>query len=395
MNVYLRSIAEQLGAVGIDVDVFTRATHPGVPQIVTVSNSFRVIHCNAGPYEGLAKEDLPTQLVAFTRAVLEFERTSEVRYDVLHSHYWLSGQVAWLLHDLWEVPWVHTAHTLASVKNSYLAQGDTPEPESRRICEQQIVDHADALVVNTSAEYDDLIVGYDAEPSHIHVITPGADIECFTPGSDRATERTRRELGIPLRDRVVGFVGRLQRLKGPQVLLRAMAQLMRENPGAALRVVFCGGASGAGPDSREALEELAVELGVASKVRFLSPRPAPELAYLYQALDVVAVPSYNESFGLVALEAQACGTPVVATRVGGLPIAVDEGTTGLLVDGHDPQEWARVLGQLLFDDARRIRMGEDAPAHAAGFSWAASAEATAELYRSLSGHQRYAGAHES
>lgn len=383
MNVYIRNIAARLGELGVDVDIFTRATSWSQPEVVDVSSGLRVINCVAGPFEGLAKEDLPTQLVAFTGSILAFVRDHGLTYDLIHSHYWLSGQVGWLLCDLWNVPWVHTAHTLAAVKNNYLAAGDRREPESRRIGEQQIVDNADLLIVNTESEVDELISNYDADATSIDVVAPGADIECFTPGTDRATERTRRELGIPLSAKVIAFVGRLQALKGPQILVEAAALLAKRNPDQQVTVVICGGSSGSGRDSLESLQNLARDLGIDRCVRFLPPRPPEALVTVYQAADIVAVPSFNESFGLVALEAQACGTPVVATRVGGLPIAVNEGESGLLVDGHDPEDWARALEQLVVDDERRTAMAEYAPSHAAKFTWQVAAERMKVLYEGL------------
>lgn len=383
MNVYIRNSAIQLARLGVEVDIFTRATRPLQGEIVDVAAGVRVINCVAGPYEGLPKEALPTQLAAFTGSVLAFVKANELSYDLIHSHYWLSGQVAWLLRDLWGIPWAHTSHTLAAVKNNSLAAGDVREPESRMICEQQIVDNADLLIVNTDAEAQDLKLGYDAKGANIQVVAPGADIEQFTPGSDRATERCRRELGISFRTKVIGFVGRLQRLKGPDVLLRAVAELLNRHPGLQLSVMVCGGSSGAGENSLDAMRQLAQSLGIAGSVRFLAARPPEELVAVYRAADVIAVPSYNESFGLVALEAQACGTPVVATRVGGLPIAVEDGRSGLLVDGHNPKDWADTLESLILDDDRRIAMGEYAPTHAAKFCWSATAEALLQLYEQL------------
>lgn len=388
MNVYVRNIASHLAARGVLVDVFTRSTRASQSEIVEVEPGFRVINCIAGPFEGLPKESLPTQLAAFTGSVIAFVRAEGVRnadvtasvctrtgagvYDLIHTHYWLSGQVGWLLRDLWGVPLVHTAHTWAAVKNLGLAEGDTPEPESRRICEQQIVDNADRIIVNTREESAALVAAYDADPDRLAVVTPGVDVERFTPGSDRATERARRELGIPLRAKVIAFVGRLQVLKGPHVLLRAAAELIRRHPEQNIRVVICGGPSGTGLERPDELHDLAETLGVSGYVRFLSPRPPEELVTVYRAADIIAVPSYNESFGLVALEAQASGTPVVAARVGGLPLTVTEGSSGLLVDGHDPQDWARALETLVLDDDLRITMGASAPRHAAAYSWDAT-----------------------
>ncbi|MGO3458296.1 D-inositol-3-phosphate glycosyltransferase, partial [Corynebacterium casei] len=308
MNVYVLSIATQLARKGVDVDIFTRATRPSQGEIVEIEPHLRVINIVAGPFEGLSKEELPTQLAAFSGGMVQFIKCNNLFYDLIHSHYWLSGQVGWLLRDLWGIPFVHTAHTLAAVKNAYRAADDSPESEARRICEQQLSDNADVMVVNTEDEKRELIAHYDAQECHIDVITPGADTDLFTPGTDRNTERSRRELGIPLHTKVVAFVGRLQKFKGPEVLIRATAELFKRDPHRNLRVVICGGASGEASNV-QSYHELARELGVAHRIRFLDARPPQELVAVYQAADIVAVPSYNESFGLVAMEAQATGTP--------------------------------------------------------------------------------------
>lgn len=411
MNVYVLNIARQLAKQGIGVDIFTRATRSSQPEVMQLAENLRVINIIAGPYVGLEKESLPTQLVAFTGGIVQFVNKEARRpetahlgqsgkaghtgqtgqashpgtacqspYDVIHSHYWLSGQVGWLLRDLWGISLIHTAHTLAAVKNAYRSADDTPESEARRICEQQLVDNADTLVVNTDEEARDLIGHYDAEPSKIVVVPPGADLELFTPGTDRNTERSRRELGIPLHTKVVAFVGRLQKFKGPEVLIRATAELFRREPDRCLRVVVCGGPSGSAA-SPDYYHNLARELGVAKCIRFIDTRPPEELVSVYQAADIVAVPSYNESFGLVPMEAQACGTPVVAARVGGLPIAVADGETGTLVDGHDPSDWADALADLLDDDDTRIAMGQAAVGHAAQFSWAAAVDKLVDVFQ--------------
>ncbi|MDK7181086.1 D-inositol-3-phosphate glycosyltransferase [Corynebacterium riegelii] len=386
LNVYVHNTAIQLARRGVEVDVFTRATRPSQGEIVQAEDGYRVVNIVAGPYEGLEKEDLPTQLAAFSGGVVQFARANSVDYDLIHSHYWLSGQVGWLLSDLAGVPLVHTGHTWAAVKNAYAA--DASESEARRICEQQLVDNAEALVVNTEDETMQLARFYDVNPEKIDVVSPGADTQLFTPGTNRNTEMARRQLGIPLHAKVVAFVGRLQDFKGPQVLLRAMGEVARRRKvDAPLRVIICGGASGAGA-SVERYHDIAREEGIACITRFLGPRPPQELVSVYQAADVIAVPSYNESFGLVAVEAQATGTPVVAARVGGLPLAVADQETGLLVDGHGSAAWADALELLLADDSLRITMGRTATGHAAKFSWAASAQRLIEVYEeTLSGFE--------
>lgn len=381
MNVYVLNLARELAATGIEVDVFTRATRPSQGEVVRVSDGLRVVNVVAGPYEGLAKEELPTQLAAFAGGVVQFARQENRDYDLIHSHYWLSGQVGWLLRDLARVPLIHTGHTWAAVKNAAQKQtgGDSPETEARRICEQQLVDNADALVVNTADEIDQLSHHYDVDPSRIRVVTPGADTRLFTPGTNRNTELARRDLGIPLDSQVVAFVGRLQEFKGPQVLLRAVAEIVERDPERNLRVILCGGASGS-DSSVDCYRALAHKLGLSRTVRFLGPRPPEELVDIYRAADLLAVPSYNESFGLVAVEAQATGTPVVAARVGGLPLAVADGETGVLVSGHEAEAWADAIAGLLDDDARRLAMAEAAVARAARFSWSESAASLAQVY---------------
>ncbi len=387
MNVYVLELARQLARRGVEVEVFTRRTASDQPPVVEDpggAGGVRVRHVAAGPYEGLAKEDLPGQLCAFTAGVLQAgARHAEDHYDVVHSHYWLSGQVGWLTADRWDVPLVHSMHTMAKVKNAALAEGDAPEPAGRVIGEQQVVDAADRVVANTGAEREDLLTLYGADPAKVVVVPPGVDLATFTPEPGRAA--SRRRLGLPADADVLLFVGRIQPLKAPDLLVRAAAALLREQPWRRerLRVVVLGGPSGSGTAHPRSLAELVHDLGLDDVVRLSPPTPRAELADHYRAADLVAVPSYNESFGLVALEAQACGTPVVAAAVGGLRVAVDDDPlsgTGVLVPDHDPRTWARALAGLLDDPARRAAMGERAARRATGFGWGATAEATLDVY---------------
>ncbi|WP_432418614.1 D-inositol-3-phosphate glycosyltransferase [Corynebacterium breve] len=379
MNVYILNMARELGKQGIQVDVFTRATRPSQGEIVQVTPNFRVVNIVAGPYEGLSKDELATQLAAFAGGIVQFVRQEDVRYDLIHAHYWLSGQIGWLLRDLWEIPLIFTGHTWAAVKNAHRSANDSSESEARRICEQQLVDNADVLVVNTDDEINELCTHYDVDASKIDVVTPGANTKLFTPGTNRNTENARRALGIPLHAKVIAFIGRLQEFKGPQVLIRAAAELLERDSYRNVRIILCGGASG-NQASVEYYCQLARDLGVAQIIRYLEPRPPEDLVAVYQAADIVAVPSYNESFGLVAIEAQATGTPVVAAKVGGLPVAVADGETGLLVNGHGAEAWANALETLLDDDSLRIHMGQRGVTRAARFSWEVSAEEMAKVY---------------
>ncbi|MER7461108.1 D-inositol-3-phosphate glycosyltransferase [Micromonospora sp. NPDC126480] len=386
MNVYILEVARRLAAADVEVEIFTRATSGDLPPVVEMAPGVHVRHVTAGPLEGLTKEELPGQLCAFTAGVLRAEASRPPgHYDLIHSHYWLSGQVGWLAKERWGVPLVHTAHTLAKVKNAQLAAGDRPEPKARVIGEEQVVAEADRLVANTKVEAGDLLERYDADPTRVAVVEPGVDLARFRPAPgdrERARVAARRRLGLPERGHVVAFVGRIQPLKAPDVLIRAAAALRERDPALAgeLTVVICGGPSGTGLDRPTALIELATSLGVADQVRFLPPQTGDDLPDLYRAADLVAVPSYNESFGLVALEAQACGTPVVAAAVGGLVTAVRDQVSGVLVDGHDPVDWARSLARLLPDVAARTALSRGAERHAANFSWDRTVSTLLDVY---------------
>ena len=258
------------------------------------------------------------------------------------------------------------------MKNRLIAAGDRPEPRARVIGEEQVVAESDRLVANTRFEAQDLVDFYDADPARVEVVQPGVDLDRFRPGPpDRA------RLGLPAHGKIVAFVGRIQPLKAPDVLISALAAMTDPD----VTVVICGGPSGSGLDRPTSLIELAASLGVADRVVFLPPQTGDDLAALYRSADLVAVPSYNESFGLVALEAQACGTPVVAAAVGGLVTAVRDGVSGVLVDGHDPQDWAKVLDTLLAAPRHRHELSIGAVTHAADFSWDRTAEGLLRVYR--------------
>jgi D-inositol-3-phosphate glycosyltransferase len=380
MNVYVCEVAKRLAARGIEVEIFTRATSSDLPPTVRLSDGVTVRHITAGPYEGLDKNELPAQLCAFTSGVLRVEAMHEPGYfDLVHSHYWLSGQVGWLAKERWGAPLVHSMHTMARVKNTSLAEGETPEPNARAIGEAQVVAEADRLVASTTDEADALASLYDADPAKVVTVPPGVDLDVFAPG-DRDAARAR--LGFERDAVVLLFVGRIQPLKAPDVLLRAAAALvandaeLRER----LRVVVVGGPSGSGLAEPEQLQKLAGGLGIADLTRFERPVHQARLAEFYRAADLTVVPSYTESFGLVAVESQACGTPVVAASVGGLRTAVAAGTSGLLVGGHDPRDYAAAIAPLLRDDDRRRRLGRGAVQHASRFGWEVTADRIVEVY---------------
>lgn len=380
MNVYIAQTARRMAERGVAVEIFTRATSSDAAPVVRLAPGVLVRHVAAGPFEGLGKHDLPGQLCAFTAGVLRAEARHEPGYyDVVHSHYWLSGQVGWLCRDRWGVPLVHSAHTLGKVKNAALADGDTPEPLGRVIGEEQVVAEADRLVANTAAEAEQLVGLYGADPRRTVVVPPGVDLATFTPGDRLAA---RAALDIAPDAVVLAFAGRIQPLKAPDVLLHAAAEMLRRDPGlrGRLLVPVVGGPSGSGLAEPTALAQLARSLGIDDVVRFLPPQPASALADVFRAADVVAVPSHNESFGLVALEAQACGTPVVAAAVGGLPVAVADGRSGLLVPGHGAAQWADALSAVALRPGYRDELSVGAELHASAFSWDRTTDALLDAY---------------
>jgi D-inositol-3-phosphate glycosyltransferase len=374
LNVYVAEVARRLGERGIKVDVFTRAEDEG-PDVVEVNEHTRVVQLEAGPREPVAKEELPPLVPAFAAAVGD-RLTS---HHLVHSHYWLSGMVGLELADRHGLPLVHTMHTMARVKNEALGLDQTSEPDVREHGEAAVVAAADVLTANTADESRELQHHYGASPDRIAVVPPGVDLHTFHPCDQ---PKSRAQLGVGQDDEVVLFVGRIQPLKAPDVLIRAAAELVRREPARRdrLRLIIIGSPSGPQGQWGQSLQPLAAELGVADLVELRPHSPRAELFRWYCVSDVVGVPSYNESFGLVALEAQACGRPVVATDVGGLRHAVRDGQTGTLVQGHGPTEWADALAAVLDDRDERVRMGANAAGHASRFSWDNTAAATLDAY---------------
>ncbi len=395
MNVYIVELAKRLAAINIEVEIFTRATTGGLPPLVELAPGVLVRHVDAGPYEGLAKEDLPAQLCAFTHGVMQaWAGHRPGYYDLVHSHYWLSGHVGWLAAERWGVPLVHAMHTMAKVKNAALAEGDTPEPAARVIGETQIVRAADRLIANTAEEADELVRHYEAEPGKVAVVHPGVNLDRFRPAAGRAAARDR--LGLPQDALIPLFAGRIQPLKAPDILLRATAALVGQDPSLRTRLVVpvVGGPSGSGLAKPEGLQKLAARLGIADLVRFHPPVGQDQLADWFRAASVLVMPSYSESFGLVAIEAQAAGTPVLAAAVGGLPVAVRDGVSGLLIPGHDPADYARALRRFVDDPGLSARMGGAAARHARSFGWDTAASATADVYTAaMHDHRRRVRSH--
>lgn len=380
MNVYVLESAKQLAAAGVEVEIFTRATRSDAAPIVEAAPGILVRHVTAGPFEGLRKEDLPGQLCAVTAGVLRAEAARpEGWFDLIHSHYWLSGQVGWLASERWGVPLVHTMHTMAKVKNADLAFGDKPEPMGRVIGEEQVVEASTRLIANTRDEARQLIELYDAHASSVDVVHPGVDLSLFAPSDQQAA---RARLKVANNAHLLLFVGRIQPLKAPDLLLYAAADMVKADPQlrARLLVVIAGGPSGNGLDRPTALLELASELGISDLVRFEPPADRETLADWFRAADLTIVPSYSESFGLVAIESQACGTPVVAASVGGLRTAVADQVSGRLIQGHNPADYARVMSQLLLNPKELEILRHGSRAHAEQFGWQSTAAGLLDSY---------------
>jgi len=381
MNVYVVETAKKMAQAGVSVDIFTRANHPDLPESVEIAAGVNVKHLVAGPFEGLSKEELPSQLGALTSAFMNYQKQlPNDYYSLLHSHYWISGQLGWMVSERTGVPLIHTMHTTAKVKNLNLAIDEKPEPQTRAIGEEQVVKASTGLIANTDAEAASLVSLYDACPDNVFVVAPGVDLQTFSPGIGKAAARVK--LNIAPDAIMLTFVGRIQPHKGPDVLLRAAAEMVSHSPHlrAKLAVVIMGGASGSGLDELEKLKVLAKFLKIEDVTHFVDPVSRENLPNWYRASDLVCVPSYSESFGLVALEAQACGTPVVATAIGGLRTAVSDGISGSLVDGHDPKAWSAVISRLIAEPHRRLLLSMGAVEHASHFGWENTARKTLDVY---------------
>jgi D-inositol-3-phosphate glycosyltransferase len=381
MNVYVRSAAVRLASCGMDVDVFTRRRSPDVAEICELAPGAEVVQVSAGPREPVPKEDLPRYFPEFLEGVRRRARLVG-GYDLVHTHYWLSGEVGRSACESWGAPLVASFHTLAKVKNRSLAPGEPPEPPERLRGETETIACADRVVAATPAEAAQLAGLYGAEPERIRLVPPGVDHGLFSP-------RPRREVAerLHMADvRLLLFVGRLQAHKGPDVAVRTLAEVLAGDPVGARDVVLAivGGPSGSGSGAEVArIMDLATALGVQERVMLFPPQPQARLADFYAAAEVVLVPSRSESFGLVALEAQACGTPVVAARVGGLRYVVRDGVTGFLVEGHDAADHAERVLRLLGDRDLAARMGRAGVEHSMRFSWDVTARELRGVYEEL------------
>lgn len=381
MNIYVRELACEVARQGLPIDIFTRRTDPTTPETVEICPGVNVVSLTAGPAKTLPKNDLFPYLADFAAEAALYSLREGVRYDIIHAHYWLSGWAAHLLQRYWDAPHLLMFHTTAHMKNAVAATADRETPLRLEI-ERRLIHLADGLVAANPDERADLIWRQRLRTDKVCVVPPGVDLRLFFPG-DRREDRDR--LGIRPEEHVILFVGRIDPIKGIDTLLRSTRRLVED--GLSPSVVIVGGQLDDNGNPVGGLAQVArdaAELGVADQVRLVGSIPHDALATYYRAADVVAVPSRYESFGLAAVEAMACGTPVVATRVGGLRFSVEEGEAGLLVPHSNPDALADALGQVLVDAGLRRRLGSGAVECAARFAWPAVASSIRHIYERLS-----------
>jgi D-inositol-3-phosphate glycosyltransferase len=387
MNVYVRDLSRELGRRGICVDVFTRSQNPAVPRVsAALGQNGRTIHLPAGPEAPYDKNLVFDHLPEFVEGVKDFAQQEGISYDLIHSHYWLSGWVARELRESWGSPIIQMFHTLGRLKNTVAHSKEEMEVERRIEVETEIMAFADRIVAATIMEKDQMIQLYGTNADKIAVIPCGVDLTLFRPiPMDEARER----LGICERKYMILFVGRIERLKGIDSLLKAMAIVVQDFPNWKEEICVCIVGGDASEDSTvldkemARLQDLRAELGIADLVTFLGARAQETLPGHYSAADVVVMPSYYESFGMVALEAMACGTPVIASQVGGLSFTVQDGVTGFLVPGQDPPALAEKITRLLKDKALRNKLGAQGIEWARQHSWARIADQIVSLYSEL------------
>jgi D-inositol-3-phosphate glycosyltransferase len=378
MNVYVRELARELARMRVRADIFTRSQNPAIPRVVRVADGVRVVHLTAGPQAPMARETVHDHLDEFIDGVEAFRIGAGADYDLIHAHYWLSGVVGLTLRERWGVPLVQMFHTLGRLKNDASRDGADREPDLRIVEEARIVADADRIVAATVVERAHLVSHYGADAARIAVIPCGVDTELFAPGDQAAA---RAALGLDDRPRLL-YVGRLAPIKGLETLLDGMAQLRAVDPRAQLCIV--GGDTDEPLDGHEAeLRARLSRLGLGDAVTFVGAQPQERLRAWYVAADATVLPSYYESFGMVALEAMACGSPVIASRVGGLQTTVRDRVTGLLVPDHDPVALAEALGRLLDDADLRWRLGREGVRWAAQHRWPCVAEAVCREYAAL------------
>ncbi len=376
MNVYVRDFSRELGRQGIQVDVFTRSQDDCVPRIMhDLGFGGRVIHIPAGPERPVPVSEITAYLDEFVQGVLQFAATEGIEYDLIHSHYWLSGLVAEKLRETWKengryVPIIHMFHTLGHMKNRIASSESERAPQERLDGEHRVIQIADRIIAATPAEQAQLNWLYDANMNKVAIIPPGVDLQRFQP---IPKEIAKQRIGIPLNDKNILFAGRIEPLKGIDTLLLAMALIHQRHPGAVKNtcVAIIGGDPWSdNPDEEMArLKELRTSLGIHEFVTFLGAKDQHILPNYYAAAEMVVMPSHYESFGMVALEAMAMGVPVIASEVGGLAFLVQDGINGLHVPSRDPEALAECIYQLLTDEPYRARLAQGARNYAITYDW--------------------------
>ncbi len=378
MNVYILELGRAMAERGISVVVFTRRSDEATPEVVEVVPGFRVVHVQAGPPVPLPIRDLYGLVGEFAEATLRWIEQNGESFDILHSHYWLSGWAGVLLKEKLDLPLANSFHTLGRVKDLTRRADEAPEGALRTLTEEEVIARSDCVVASTPFEFDDLMDHYSADPARLCTSPPGIRHDLFQPGDKEAA---RMWTGLDRGPNIL-FVGRIQPLKGVDIAINALSMIEDDSA----HFIVIGGPSGSNGEAElDRLRQLAVDTDVAGRVHFIPPVPREQLAAFYQAADAVVMPSRSETFGLVAAEAQSCGTPVVAAAVGGLPFIIEDGTSGLLVSGHDPADYAAALNRVLGDLALATTLAAGAIEHSERFSWEATVSRLLELYTGISG----------
>jgi len=387
MNVYVHELTRHLGSLGIHVDVFTRSQDEHVPHVLhDLGYGNRVVHITAGPESPTPKNDLPLYLPEFAKGILKFSESKGIQYDLIHSHYWMSGVAAEFLKNRWNVPVIQMFHTLGVMKNRIARSESEKESPLRIESEKKIVAFSNRIVIATPAEKDQLISNYQADEKKLVIIPPGVDTTRFYPIPE---DEARAVIGVPSGNCMILFVGRIEPLKGIETLLRAIALMLQteEIEECNYYLAIIGGEpDGNGDDMNSEmarLQKLSRELGIHDTVIFLGKRSQETLPYYYSAAQVVVVPSLYESFGMVALEAMACGVPVIASQVGGLPYLVQDGKTGYVIPDGNPEILKQRLMQLIETPALREEMCSQAVEYARSYDWSLIAKKVADLYKSV------------
>ena len=387
MNVYVRDLTKQLGRMGIQVDVFTRSQDEHVPHVLhDLGYGNRVVHVPAGPEVPLPKPELVDYIPDFVSGILEFTEQRNLHYDLIHSHYWMSGIAAEELKARWRIPIVHMFHTLGLMKQRVARSEGEADGNYRLEGERQVIGLADRIIAATPAELAQLQWLYQVDVSHVEVIPPGVDLTRFYPIHP---EEAKEYIGVPPCDHMLVFVGRIEPLKGLDTLIQAIAMLRKEGVLAdyPLCLSVIGGDPHASDEEMNAemarLHDLREQLGMEDLVTFLGKRSQDTLPYYYSAAEAVVMPSHYESFGMVALEAMACGTPVVASQVGGLAFLVQHGVTGYTVPVDEPRALADCLKELIKNQGLREKMGQQAAEFARQYGWNVIARRIEEVYREV------------